>query len=188
MKNTNEWFDSIKKQIELLKSSLSERDYKKYKLHLLLCVAERVTQFSHECSQCQIFLQDIYALSQDVGNLVQVADKERQQGYFKSMGKITNHLKDQHKLVDEGYYVGMWMGLGIALGLPIGIPLGNIAWGLPIGLAIGVAIGTSLDAKAKREGRIICPKETATTKNFRILAIILGLLILVGLAAFLVFR
>jgi hypothetical protein len=190
MNTKNDWLDDIKRQINLLKDTLSERTYKKYKLRLLLCLAERVTEYSHECGQCQIFQQDISALSQDVGNLVHVADKERQKSYFKAMGKVTNHLQKQHKLINEGYY----MSIGIAIGSGIGVALGTIleqfGGGIPIGVGIGLAIGAALDAKARREGRIICPKETAaaTTKNFKILAIVLGLLFLAGLAAFLFLR
>lgn len=193
MNNKNDWLDGIKKQIDPLKNTLSEKDYKKYKLRFLLCLAERVTQFSHECGQCQPFQQDISTLSQDISNLIQLADKERTKSYFKSLDKITNHLQKEHKLVKEGYYIGIWMGIGTALGLPFGIPFGNIAIGIPIGIAIGAAIGSYLDSKARKEGRIICPKEasstTGSTKNYRTLAIVIGIaLLLAGLGAFFFIR
>ena len=77
MSNKNDWLDDIKRRINLLKDTLSERNYKKYKLRLLLCIAERVTQFYHECGQCQIFQQDISTLSQDVSNLIHLADRQK---------------------------------------------------------------------------------------------------------------
>ena len=82
------------------------------------------------------------------------------------------------------------MGLGIAIGSGLGVALGvvleQIGSGIPIGVGLGVAIGAVLDAKAKKEGRILCPKETTTTTsamNFKIIAFLLGLLALFGLAA-----
>ncbi len=42
MNSKSNWYDGIAKQINQLKDTLSEKDYKKYKLNLLLCVAERV--------------------------------------------------------------------------------------------------------------------------------------------------
>ena len=187
MTNNNEWLNGIKKQLNLLKDTLSDRDYKKYKLRLLLCLAERVTQYFDECGQCQVFQKDISALIQDVGNLVQLSDKQRQKSYFKSMDNITNHLEKQHKLVNEGYYMAICIAIGTALGVGLGTAFEQIGGGIPIGVGTGVAIGAALEAKAKKEGRILCAKETSTTAsaiNFKIIAIILGLLVLAGIAAF----
>jgi hypothetical protein len=192
MSNRNDWLDDINRQIILYKDTLSEKEYKKYKLRLLLCLAERVPQFSHECGQYQMFQQDISTLVQDVGNLIHLTDKQRQKVYFKSMDKITNHLQKQHKLVNEGYYMGIGIAIGSGIGVALGAALEQFGGGIPIGVGIGLAIGAALDAKAKKEGRILCPKETAsasnTNRNLKILAIILGPLVLAGLAAFFFFR
>ena len=189
MNNKSDWLDSIKKQITLLKDTLSERDYKKFKLRLLICLAERVTQFYGECGQCQIYQQDISVLIQDVGNLVQLADKERQKSYFKSIDKVTNHLQKQHKLVNEGFYLGIGISLGSGIGVALGAALEQIGGGIPIGVGIGLALGAALDAKAKKEGRLLCPKEAkaATSLNFKTISIILGLMVLAGIAALLFF-
>ena len=172
MQTSNNWYEGIKKQLESFRESLSEKDYKKYKLRLLLCVAERVAEFSPQCGQCQIFQQDISTLTEDIGNLVQVADKDKGKAHLKKINSIVAHLQKHHKLVTEGYYLGMWIGIGIALGLPLGIPFGNIALGMPIGMCIGVAIGASQDAKAKKEGRVLCPREiTGGSRTKLVLAV-----------------
>ena len=67
----------------------------------------------------------------------------------------------------------------------------TIGSGIPIGIGIGVAIGSTLDAKAKKEGRVICPSEkTATSpRRTKIMIIIgLGVLVLAGLVGFLLFK
>ncbi len=87
------------------------------------------------------------------------------------------------------------MGIGMVFGSGIGAALGavmdSVGSGIPIGAGIGVAIGAALDAKAKKEGRVICPSEkTATSpQKTKIMIIIgLGVLVLAGLVAFMLFR
>jgi hypothetical protein len=186
----SDWLNNIQKQIDLQRDTLSEKDYKKYKLRLLLCIAERVDQFYPTCGQCQIFQQDISTIVQDIGNLTQFTDKTRQKSYFKTIDNISKHLQKQHKLVNEGYYLSIGMAIGSGIGVALGAALEKFGGGLPIGVGIGIAIGAALDAKAKKESRILCPKESkaASSVNFKVIAIILGLLVLAGLAAFLFFQ
>ena len=46
MSGHSDWYDGMAKQIDELKSAITEKDYKKFKLNLLLCVARRVAEFS----------------------------------------------------------------------------------------------------------------------------------------------
>ncbi len=71
MDSRSNWYDGIAKQINQLKDTLSERDYKKYKLRLLLCVAERVAEFSPELiTQPESFMVDgvIFMYLQNIEN------------------------------------------------------------------------------------------------------------------------
>jgi len=191
MNSKSNWYDGITKQINQLKVTLSEKDYKKYKLNLLLCVAERIDQFSLECGQCQIFQQDISTLTQDVGNIIQIADKDKRKAHLKTINDIVGHLRKQHKLVTNGYYMGIGMLFGSAIGVALGAAMPSIAMGIPIGVGVGIAIGTALDAKAKKEGKVICPNEKTTTSISRtklMIIIVLGVLVAAGLVAFMLFR
>ncbi|MFC1991287.1 hypothetical protein ACFLVC_00925 [Chloroflexota bacterium] len=191
MSSQSNWYDGIAEQINLLKDTISEKEYKKYKLNLLLCVAQRIAEFSPECGQCQIYQQDISTLTQEVGNLIQVDDKDRRKAHLKTINGIVKHLQKQHKLVTEGYYMGVGMSMGSGIGVALGVAVDSIGSGIPIGIGIGVAIGAALDAKAKKEGRIICPKEktdTSPQKTKLLIAIGLGILALGGLIAFFLFR
>ena len=60
----------------------------------------------------------------------------------------------------------------------------------PLGVGIGVAIGAALDAKTKKEGRVICPSEKTTSSQTSkvLVAIGLGVLLLAGLIAFILFK
>jgi len=191
MSSQSNWYDGIAKQINQLKDTLSEKDYKKHKLNLLLCVADRVAEFSPECGQCQIFQQGILTLTQDVGNIIQVVDKDKRKAHLKTINGIIGHLRKQHKLVTDGYYMGIGMVFGSAISVTLGAAMDTIGGGIPIGIGIGVAIGAALDAKAKKEGRVICPREkTATSpQKTKIMIIIgLGLFVLAGLVVFMLLR
>jgi len=188
VKGQSDWYDDIAKRIGEISNTLSQKDYRKYKLDLFLCVAQRVAEFSPVCTECHTFQQDITSLTRDMSNLVQIGDKEGRKAYFKSLNKVIGHLQRQHKLVNEGYYMGLCMALGSGLGVAIGAATDNIGAGLPIGVGCGIAIGVALDAKAKKEGRILCPRETTRSpKTALVLLVIVGLLALAAILGFVLF-
>ncbi|MFC1992096.1 hypothetical protein ACFLVC_05195 [Chloroflexota bacterium] len=191
MNSQNNWYDGIEKRINQLKETLGENDDKKYKLNLLLCVAQRVVEFSLECGQCQMLQQEISTLTEDVSNIVQSADKVRRKAYLKTINSMIGHLQKQHKLVTEGYYMGIGMVFGSGIGVALGVAMPSIATGIPIGLGIGIAVGSALDAKAKKEGRVICPSKKTTTSPQRTkIMILIGLavLFLAGLVVFMLLQ
>ena len=149
------WYDGIVKEINLHKDTLGQKDAKKYKLDLLLRVTKRVDSFSSECGQCQMFQQEVTALAQDLGNLIQLPGKERRRSHIKKIDNIVKHLKKEHKLITEGYYRGMGMIMGPAIGTGIGAASDNTGAGIAIGVAIGLVIGNYLDKKAEKEGKVI---------------------------------
>ena len=156
MEAHSDWYGRIAKEISLNDNTLSKKDYKKYKLELLSRVARRVDDFSATCGECQMFKQDITGLLQEIGYVVGMTmSKERRKSYFKRLNNIIKHLQKQHKLVTEGYHTGIWMAIGTGIGVAIGAATDNVGIGTPIGVAIGLAIGAGLDAKAKKEGRVI---------------------------------
>jgi len=183
----SDWYYGIDKRINYQKDTLSEKDYQKYKLDLLLCLARRVDSFSALCAECQTRKQEITALTNDLANLY-LMPKAARKSYFKAIGDITKHLQKQHKLVTEGQYIGIGMTIGAGIGVALSAVLEG--GGLPIGIGIGAAFGFYLDAKAKKEGRVICPKEKKAAFASRkiLITVILGALILAGLIAFILGR
>ena len=154
MEAHSRWYDDIVKEISLHKDILGKKESKKYKLDLLLKIAQRVDSFSSHCGACQIFQQDITQLTQDLGYIVQ-ASKDKRKGYFKKINNITKHLQKHHKLVSEGHYIGIGIAIGVAIGTGVGTALGKPGIGPGLGIALGLAIGAYLDNKAKKEGRVI---------------------------------
>jgi len=156
---------------------------------MLLCVAQRVAEFSPVCSQCMAHQQDVATITRDLPNLIQINDKQGRKAYHKTLNSIIGHLQKQHKIVTEGYYMGIGIAIGSGFGVALGAATDNIGIGIPIGVGIGLAIGSTLDAKAKKEGRILCPREaTASPKTALVLGIMVGLLLLAAFLGFIFFR
>ena len=154
MQEQNGWFDNITIEIDRQKQKFSPREYKVYKFDLLIRISKRLNDYFPDCIDCQNMKREMEIIICSLDNLIR-SSREEQKNYFNAVDNIVKHLKEKHKLISEGQNLALWLPLGIAIGLPLGIPMGNIALGIPIGLAIGTAIGVSLDAKAKREGRVI---------------------------------
>ena len=154
MEAQSNWYNHINEEINLQKDLLTKKDYKKYKLDLLLRLAGRVDSFSAICGQCQTFQLEITQLTEVLRNLY-LMSKEKRKSYFKTISIITKHLQKEHKLVTEGYYVGIAMAIGTGIGVAIGAALKNAGIGPGIGIALGLIVGSYLDKKAKKEGRVI---------------------------------
>ena len=151
----SDWYNRTATEINLYKDTSNKKKSKKYKLELLLGVANRVDEFSSDCGECQIFQQEITTLAQDLGNLIQLPGKERRKSHIKRINNIVKHLKKEHKLITEGYYRGMGMMIGPVMGTSIGAAFDNTAVGIAIGVAIGFVIGNYMDKKAEKEGKVI---------------------------------
>jgi hypothetical protein len=151
----SDWFNRISKEVNSYRDSLSKKDFRKYKLDLLLRIAQRVDSFSSTCQECRMFQQEISSLIKDIGNLAEMPNKERQKSYFKTINNVVKHLQKDHGLITEGQNIGIWISIGMAIGVAIGAGSGNIGLGISIGLVTGTAIGVTMDAKAKREGKVI---------------------------------
>ncbi len=155
LEDQSEWYRRLVTEIRSLSDSLSKNVYKKYKLDMLLRIARRVDTLSYTCDECQSNKEVITNLVQDMGNMIQLSDKETSKSYFKTIEDLTKHLQKQHKFVTKGYYVGLWSGIGVVIGAAAGAIMDNSGIGTAIGTVIGLLIGLALDAKAKREDRVI---------------------------------
>ena len=186
----NDWYRGIEKQISKIKGSLDERNYRKLKLFLLLSISQRVAGFSLECSQCSQLQQEITSLVKDLENQVLRDDKQWRKSYNRSVNNIMNHLQKQHKLVTEGYYMGMGIAIGSGLGVALGSAFEYLGSGIPIGIGIGVAIGAALDAKAKKEGRVIITRDQTdgTSRTNMAIMVGIGLVVVLAFVLLIIFR
>lgn len=155
MEIRSRWHQEIAQTIHSYQDTLSKKEQKRYKLDLLERVSRRVAEFSPQCGECQLFQQEISEYVGELGNLTQTHNKARLKYYLKKLDRMVKHLQSQHKLVPQGHHVGIWMAIGTAIGVAIGAGMDNVGAGIPIGTAIGVGVGMMLDARAKKEDRVI---------------------------------
>ena len=87
-------------------------------------------------------------------------------------GKPSVRARENHKKFDGKYpkkhFVELCMGIGLVFGAGIGVAMDNIGAGMGVGFVLGVAIGFEIDsameAKAKKEGKIISSKNLKKQK------------------------
>ncbi len=102
--------------------------------------------------------KQVRLIEDKLDSLALTADVENRAKYFnQQLAVLIKFLKEQLRLVSEGYYTAMGIALGVALGAGIGSAI-NIGAGIAIGIAIGLAIGAGKDAKAKKERRVLKTK------------------------------
>jgi len=158
LSNSSDWYDEIAGEISRYRDKFGEKVYKKYKLEYLLRVAKRVNTFSVDCDECQHFREEITKLVKNLGDPASLTKEERK-NHSRVINTTTKHLTKHHKLISAGQYVGIGVGLGLVFGAAFGIVFEDVGFGIAvgagIGLVIGAVIGTSLDAKAKKKGRVI---------------------------------
>ena len=169
METDNSWHDDIVREIGECREKFNKKDYKKYRLDFLVRAAKRVDGFSEDCNECESLRGEITKLVEGLGSLVEPS-KENRKSHLKAVRIIIKHLEKRHKLICEGEYTaigisigagfGVAMGtMGMVFGVAIGAAMQNVAIGIPIGIgvgsSVGLAIGSCMEAKAKKDGKVI---------------------------------
>lgn len=149
------WKETLINTIDEKTAAYNQELHKKAETEYLKQLLEKMATHAASPEALIAFQEEMNVLVESIPTVAGFKDKEIRRDFIKKKSKLKNIVTTKHKLVSKGYYVSIWMPIGIALGMPWGIVFGNIALGLPIGLAVGLAIGTSLDAKAKKEGRVV---------------------------------
>lgn len=88
--------------------------------------------------------------------------QENKNKYFrKKLRVFKQYLQTELSFITEGYYMAIGISLGTSFGLVFGTALNKtfgISMGLSLGMVLGIVIGSQMDAKAKREGRVLRTK------------------------------
>jgi hypothetical protein len=150
--------------IEGLKGKFSKTTVKILDLNLVVRLVKRLDSFSSECEECRLCLDDIRTQITKLEETRGEPAKEEFRAFHTKINSITSHLQNNHGLVTEGYYTGVYMSTYLVFGMSIGLVFGisvfdNISLGLPIGMGLGIALGAAIgsakDEEAKKKGRVI---------------------------------
>ncbi|OAS82751.1 MULTISPECIES: hypothetical protein [Metabacillus] len=146
--------DQVKAIIKELRNGVSKQIVTKLDLNKCERVIENLTSLSVGCEECQNHLLELKNHFEHLKTNVDQIEETDFKQHKQLINQIVSHPQKKHKLVPEGYYLGIYMSVGMSLGVVFGLTIfENIALGLPIGMCMGIAIGASLDADAKKKGK-----------------------------------
>jgi hypothetical protein len=149
----SEWYKATSLNIDALRQQLLPREVKEYQLDKLQGIARRVDEFASVDPVCQGYRQEIDRMVAELPGAP--LPNDRNKVYMWNVGAMINHLKKAHKLVNEGEYLGMGLVIGLILGGVVGLFIGTTPVATGVGIVVGLVIGMALDARVKKEGRVI---------------------------------
>ena len=155
MPEPTEWYSNLEKAVASAKERIGPADSRDYHFDRFLKLARRVDEFAPTCSRCKILQPEMDKMLADMSvNAPQIPINQKR-AYLGGMETIYSHLKKTHALISEGQNMGLWLAIGTALGVALGAAIQNPLIGIPIGLAVGFVTGNIMDARAKKEDKII---------------------------------
>lgn len=106
---------------------------------------------------------EILSIEKELDALDLKASVENNKKYFgKALRQFKKYLKDTFFLIPKGHYTNLGIGLGASFGILFGIVILSglerslgISLGIGFGMLFGLVIGQSMDAKAKKEGKVL---------------------------------
>jgi hypothetical protein len=148
--------DQVKTLLRELRGTVSKPISKRLDLDKSERVVEKLGSFSSNCKDCQQQLLELMNYLILIKENMDRIDDTKLKQYKQLINHIISHLQKKHKLIQEGYYLGIFMSLGMSLGIVFGITVfDNFGLGIPIGMCMGLAIGAGMDADAKKKGKTI---------------------------------
>lgn len=154
MSDPNNWQHKSLERLGQFRQRFDKKDNKRYKLQNLERIIRRTAEFSPDCPECQRYHQLIDDILHSLGGQVH-SSREDRRTYYKNLRELTTHMTKKHHLRAAGTFLALGLSMGPGIGVALGTALGNIAAGLAIGTGFGMALGTGLEARAKREEKII---------------------------------
>ncbi len=167
MEIQGDWADRFAGEISGASDHFSLSERKRYKLPLLLSLAQRVAGFSSGCEVCQDMQNQIVSLGTSLADTPQLTG-EKLKGYLNIIKGITRHLKRRHGLAEERQYVKRYVLLSTGAGLSlVMLGLALVSFGIVL-LSLNITLpalvtrvifaytfGHFRDRRARRQGRVI---------------------------------
>ena len=153
MENTCDWAEELVRKVNSATAGLDRRDSRELQVERFVKLIRRVGSYS-DCPDCQGLKPLIISLAAKLER-APLMDKAKKRDYLGQLGGVVTHLQKKHGLVGEGQYLAIWMSLGTAAGMALGATLSNPGVGMVLGLAVGLSLGAAMDARAKKDGKVI---------------------------------
>ncbi|MBN2240639.1 MAG: hypothetical protein JW712_12765 [Dehalococcoidales bacterium] len=111
--------------------------------------------YSDICEECRNSKQELSLLTEDIGNTIQLNDKDKTTVLYRKLDDISKHLREKHNLVKQGHYIGTISGFGVAVGIGAGVAWDEFRYGSLVVMVVLFAVGFILDYKARKDDRVI---------------------------------
>ena len=155
------WYRQLIRDIEVHRSDFTDRQLHAYQIDLMLRLALQIKEASDACETCRSFQSVLSRLEEELPELP--GSKAQCHHQVQQLRLIVEHFVKAHRLAPAHYYTRLHANYGFIVGLLLGIVVGllilNNGLYLPLsavaGLILGVALGSSVDARVKREQRLI---------------------------------
>lgn len=149
-------YENVADSLLKLKGISDSKTAKRLDLVRLDRIIRWLISYSHECSECEKYLVDLWEHMNGLVAKEGELDNEAFLTHKKLINSITSHLRKKHKLVEEGTYMGIGMVLGFCLGVIYdALMRDGGSYGMIFGLCLGLATGSGIDANMRKRGRII---------------------------------
>jgi hypothetical protein len=154
MTEQTEWYRNLSAGVEDIKAQLGA-DSRDFYFDRFMKIARRVDEFADNCQQCHQYQSHMDSLLKDLAANAPQIPKEQKRTFLGNTNTILSHLKKVHGLISDGQNTGIWLAIGAGIGVALGSAFKNPGIGIGAGVALGLIIGASLDAKARKDGKII---------------------------------
>ncbi len=155
MPEPTEWYRNLETAVDSAKERIGAAESRDYHFDRFLKLARRVDEFTPTCARCKALQPEMDKILADISENAPQIPINQKRAYLGGMETLYSHLKKTHGLISEGQNMGLWLAIGTAIGIALGAAIQNPLIGIPIGLAVGFVIGNVMDARAKKEGKII---------------------------------
>ena len=154
------WYRKLVQAVEEHREQLGQKQWHKYRVDLLLKIANRVREFSDGCETCRGYQHTLTRLEEEFQELPD--SKAQRQYQLVQLRAMTGHFVEVHRLAAPGYFARKWLKLGMLAGLALGflamLVYGNLLlW--PLGVLVGAGLawvyGLTEDKKFEREHRLL---------------------------------
>lgn len=155
------WYRQLVRDIEAHQADFTAKQQRAYQMDFVLRIALRVKEASDACETCRGFQSTLSRLEEELPELP--GSKAQRHYQAQQLRLIAEHFVKAHRLAPAQYYTRLYANYGFITGLLFGIAVGLLVLnnGLYVpaasvaGLLLGIVLGGILDARVKREQRII---------------------------------
>lgn len=142
--------------IKDMKKNIKKRDPINLELNQFERIISHLGANSKKCSECKRLYLDVEEYFESVKEKEYSLDRKDKKESKILTETIIKHLKKEHNLFRQGYYMSIFIPLGTSIGVVVGLLFfDKIMLPIALGLALGLLIGVVLDATVKKFNRTV---------------------------------